>query len=412
MVREGVFILIKNSYKKEDEKRKGILKPGFNTLAIHGSNNINPANSLNSPIFMTSTFTFNCLEDAEKAFSFDSDDYVYTRGNNPNLREFEKKMSILEEGKDSVAFSTGMAAICSVLFSLLKPDDKLISHQIIYGSSYNLIEKILKDYGIKTEFVDMKNLANLQEALTDNVSVIYLETPANPTLELIDILAITEIAKEKGVKVVVDNTFATPYFQRPLQLGADVVVHSATKYLSGHGDVLGGIAISRDLDYLHRLKFDYMTEFGGALSPFNAWLILRGLKTLGLRMEKHQENARKIVEFLLHHRKIEKVYYPELYDLPGHKQQMNGYGGIISFELKGDFRKSRLFVDKLKMIKLAVSLGDVETLIEYPFYMTHRNYPKELLDLLGLSKKLLRISVGLEDVNDIIEDIDQALEYV
>jgi len=396
----------------DDNKKEEFRKPGFNTSAIHGSEDKRPANSLNSPIFMTSTFTFDNLVQAEKAFSFTSKDYVYTRGNNPNLREFEKKMSILEGGKDSVAFSTGMAAISSVLFSLLKPGDKLVSHQVLYGSSYNLIGNILKKYGINTEFIDLKNILKLQEALSNEVKVIYLETPANPTLELIDIIGVVEMAKEKGIKVVVDNTFATPYFQKPLQFGVDVVIHSATKYLSGHGDVLGGVAVSRDIDYIHNLKFDYMTELGGVLSPFNAWLILRGLKTLGLRMERHQENARKIVEFLLQHDKVERVYYPELHDLSGFNRQMNGYGGIISFELKSDLRQSRMFVDKLKMIKLAVSLGDVETLIEYPFYMTHRNYPEDLLNKLGLSKKLLRVSVGLEDVGDIITDIEQALKYV
>ncbi|NLM97721.1 MAG: PLP-dependent transferase [Halanaerobiaceae bacterium] len=395
-----------------NHKKDGFKKPGFNTSAIHGNEDKKPANSLNSPIFMTSTFTFDNLIKAEDAFSFASDDYVYTRGNNPNLREFERKMSILEEGKDSVAFSTGMAAISTVLFSLLNAGDKLIAHQVLYGSTYKLIASILKGYGIETEFVDLKDTDNLKKALCDNTKVIYLETPANPTLELIDIAAVAEIAREKGVKVVVDNTFATPFFQKPLSLGADIVVHSATKYLSGHGDVLGGVAVSKDEEYIHNLKFGYMTEFGGVLSPFNAWLILRGLKTLGLRMEKHQENARRIVEFLLQHDKVEKVYYPELNDISGFREQMTGYGAIISFELKADLIKSRIFVDKLKLIKLAVSLGDVETLIEYPFYMTHRNYPEDLLYKLGLSKKLLRLSVGLEDVCDIIEDLEQALEYV
>jgi len=386
---------------------------GFNTTAIHGgSKDINAEHALNSPIFMTSTFTFDSLEHAEKTFSFECDDYVYTRGNNPNLRELENRMAMLEDGEDSVAFSSGMAAISSVLFSLLKPGDKLLSHRIIYGSSHNVIKKLLPDYGVNTEFADMTNINNLKNKLTDDVKVIYFETPSNPTLGIIDIKGIKKILGNRDIKVVVDNTFATPYFQKPLKLGADVVVHSATKYLSGHGDVLGGIAIAKDKDYIQSLKFEYMAEFGGVLSPFNAWLLLRGIKTLGIRMEKHQENAHAIANYLEEHTKVSKVYYPALVDFVGHniaKNQMTGFGGIISFELNMGLEESKSFVNGLEMIKLAVSLGDTETLIEYPFFMTHRNYSKEKLTELGLSTKLIRISVGLEDVEDIITDIEQAL---
>ncbi|NLJ84312.1 MAG: PLP-dependent transferase, partial [Halanaerobiaceae bacterium] len=297
---------------KEDK----ILKKGFNTLAIHGEGEERkPANALNSPVFMTSTFTFDNLDHAERTFSFDCDDYVYTRGNNPNLRELERKMALLEGGVDSVVFATGMAAISSVLFSLLKPGDKIIAHQVLYGSSYNVIKKLLPAYGIKSEFVDLTAVDKLEEYLgdeSDEVRVIYFETPANPNLDLIDIKAIAELAGDKDIKIVVDNTFATPYLQRPLELGADVVVHSATKYLNGHGDVLGGVAVAKEEDYIQSLKFEYMTEFGGVLSPFNAWLILRGLKTLGIRMEKHQENARKVAEYLAEHDKVQKVFYPGL----------------------------------------------------------------------------------------------------
>ena len=397
---------------KEDK----ILKKGFNTLAIHGEGEERkPANALNSPVFMTSTFTFDNLDHAERTFSFDCDDYVYTRGNNPNLRELERKMALLEGGVDSVVFATGMAAISSVLFSLLKPGDKIIAHQVLYGSSYNVIKKLLPAYGIKSEFVDLTAVDKLEEYLgdeSDEVRVIYFETPANPNLDLIDIKAIAELAGDKDIKIVVDNTFATPYLQRPLELGADVVVHSATKYLNGHGDVLGGVAVAKEEDYIQSLKFEYMTEFGGVLSPFNAWLILRGLKTLGIRMEKHQENARKVAEYLAEHDKVQKVFYPGLTGTEGQelaRRQMKGPGAMLSFELKAGLEEARVFVDRLKMIKLAVSLGDTETLIEYPFFMTHRDYSEEDLRKLGLSSKLLRISVGLEDAADIIADLDQAL---
>ena len=397
---------------KEDK----ILKKGFNTLAIHGEGEERkPANALNSPVFMTSTFTFDNLDHAERTFSFDCDDYVYTRGNNPNLRELERKMALLEGGVDSVVFATGMAAISSVLFSLLKPGDKIIAHQVLYGSSYNVIKKLLPAYGIKSEFVDLTAVDKLEEYLgdeSDEVRVIYFETPANPNLDLIDIKAIAELAGDKDIKIVVDNTFATPYLQRPLELGADVVVHSATKYLNGHGDVLGGVAVAKEEDYIQSLKFEYMTEFGGVLSPFNAWLILRGLKTLGIRMEKHQENARKVAEYLAEHDKVQKVFYPGLTGTEGQelaRRQMKGPGAMLSFELKAGLEEARVFVDRLKMIKLAVSLGDTETLIEYPFFMTHRDYSKEDLRKLGMSSKLLRISAGLEDADDIIADLDQAL---
>ena len=397
---------------KEDK----ILKKGFNTLAIHGEGEERkPANALNSPVFMTSTFTFDNLDHAERTFSFDCDDYVYTRGNNPNLRELERKMALLEGGVDSVVFATGMAAISSVLFSLLKPGDKIIAHQVLYGSSYNVIKKLLPAYGIKSEFMDLTAVDKLEEYLgdeSDEVRVIYFETPANPNLDLIDIKAIAELAGDKDIKIVVDNTFATPYLQRPLELGADVVVHSATKYLNGHGDVLGGVAVAKEEDYIQSLKFEYMTEFGGVLSPFNAWLILRGLKTLGIRMEKHQENARKVAEYLAEHDKVQKVFYPGLTGIERQelaRRQMKGPGAMLSFELKAGLEEARVFVDRLKMIKLAVSLGDTETLIEYPFFMTHRDYSKEDLRKLGQSSKLLRISAGLEDADDIIADLDQAL---
>lgn len=397
---------------KEDK----ILKKGFNTLAIHGEGEERkPANALNSPVFMTSTFTFDNLDHAERTFSFDCDDYVYTRGNNPNLRELERKMALLEGGVDSVVFATGMAAISSVLFSLLKPGDKIIAHQVLYGSSYNVIKKLLPAYAIKSEFVDLTAVDKLEEYLgdeSDEVRVIYFETPANPNLDLIDIKAIAELAGDKDIKIVVDNTFATPYLQRPLELGADVVVHSATKYLNGHGDVLGGVAVAKEEDYIQSLKFEYMTEFGGVLSPFNAWLILRGLKTLGIRMEKHQENARKVAEYLAEHDKVQKVFYPGLTGIEKQelaRRQMKGPGAMLSFELKAGLEEARVFVNRLKMIKLAVSLGDTETLIEYPFFMTHRDYSKEDLRKLGQSSKLLRISAGLEDADDIIADLDQAL---
>lgn len=387
---------------------------GFDTRAIHaGSKGNNPSNSLNPPIFQTSTFVFNNIDHANKVMSFESDDYVYTRGNNPTLRLFENRMAELEHGAGAVAFASGMAAISSVIFSLLKPADTIIVHKTLYGSSYSVVTELLPKYNVNYKIADLTNIDELENAIDESVKVIYFETPSNPDLSIIDIKTVSEIAKSKGIKVVVDNTFASPYFQNPLLLGADVVVHSATKYICGHGDVVGGVAIAKDLDYIHHLKFGYMCEFGGVMSPFNAWLLLRGLKTLGLRMRQHEKNAIEVAEFLKNHSKIDSVMYPGLSDFKEHniaKEQMNGFGAIISFEVKGGLDSAIKFVDSLKLAQLAVSLGDCETLVQLPAAITHRGYPREKLAEFGLTESMVRISVGLEDSKDIIEDLEQALK--
>ncbi len=388
-------------------------KPYFDTLAIHGAERKKkPDNALNEPIYMTSTFTFDSLDAAEAAFTFASEDYVYTRGNNPTLRLLEQRMALLEQGADAVAFASGMAAISSVLLSLLKPGDELIAHRVLYGSAHNVITRLLPSYGIKTRLVDLTDNANLQRVLSKKTKAVYFETPANPGLDIIDIEAVSTLAAAAGAKTVVDNTFATPYFQRPLSLGADVVVHSATKYLSGHGDVVAGIAVSSCAEYAARLKFDFMCELGGVLSPFNGWLVLRGLKTLGLRMRQHQQNAMEAARWLAAHPRVERVFYPGLESSPGHQlagKQMSGFGAMLSFDVGPDHSKTRSVVEKLKLAKLAVSLGDCETLVEHPFAMTHRGYSAEDIAALGLSPGLIRLSVGLEDWRDIIEDLEQAL---
>lgn len=387
----------------------------FDTMAIHAGGGKNANNALNPPIYQTSTFVFDSIEHVEKVMSFESNDYVYTRGNNPTLRLFENKMAALEEGKGAVAFASGMAAISSVLFSLLKPGDNVIVNQTLYGSSYNVVTHVLPQYNVSYKIADLSDLEKLPELIDENTKVIYFETPSNPNLMIIDIKKIADIAKAKNVKVVVDNTFATPYFQKPLTLGADVVVHSATKYICGHGDVVGGVAVAKDLDYIHSLKFDYMCEFGGVMSPFNAWLLLRGLKTLGVRMREHEKNALAVAKFLKNHPKVKEVFYPGLEDFKGHeiaKEQMNGFGAMISFEVKGSLEDAKKVVNSVKLAQLAVSLGDCETLIELPAAMTHRGYPKEELAKFGLTESMIRISVGLEDQSDIIEDLNYALSVI
>ncbi|HHT51417.1 MAG TPA: aminotransferase class I/II-fold pyridoxal phosphate-dependent enzyme [Eubacteriaceae bacterium] len=387
----------------------------FETQTIHGGGGENANNALNPPIYQTSTFVFDNIDHVEKVMSFESDDYVYTRGNNPTLRLFEKRMALLERGKSAVAFASGMAAISTVLFSFLKPGDNLIGHKTLYGSSFSVVNKLLPEYKIDRRIIDLGDLEVLKGAIDKNTKVIYFETPSNPNLTIVDIKEVCNIAKKRGVKVVVDNTFATPYFQNPLSLGADVVVHSATKYISGHGDTMGGVAISKDENYIQYLKFDYMCEFGGVMSPFNAWLLIRGLKTLAIRMKQHEENAVKVANFLVNHPKINRVFYPGLKNFPGYeiaRRQMRGFGAMISFEINGNLENAKKFVDSVKLAQLAVSLGDCETLIELPAAMTHRDYPKEELSNYGLTESMVRISVGLEHVDDIIKDLNNGLKNI
>lgn len=388
----------------------------FKTRAIHsGQVEKNPFHALNPPIFQTSTFTFEDLDHADAVMDFKSTDYVYTRGNNPTLRLLENRIANLEEGKGAVAFSSGMGAISSVLISLLRPEDEVIFHKTLYGSAYSFITEVLKKYGIIGIMADLTDPEVFEKAITKRTKVVYFESPSNPDLSIIDIRKVSEIASEHSVKVVVDNTFMTPYLQRPLTLGADVVVHSATKYLSGHGDVVAGLAIAKDEAYVNELKFGTMCEFGSVMSPFNAWLILRGIKTLPIRMREHSKNAQAIAEHLEKSHKILKVNYPGLSSHKGyevHRSQADGNSGVISFEFKDGLEAAKKFVNSLKLFKIAVSLGDTESLVEVPAILTHRGYPAEELEKFGLTESMVRFSVGLEDVEDLISDIDSALEVV
>lgn len=388
----------------------------FDTQAIHaGGSHVQPEHALNPPIFMTSTFTFEDTDKVDAVMSFQSDDYVYTRGNNPTLRLFEQRMTALENGKGAVAFASGMAAISSVLFSLLRPGDNVLVHKTLYGSSHSVVTKVLPKYGINFRIGDLEKIDDLVSMVDEHTRVIYFESPSNPNLSIVDIRRVCTFAKPRGIKVVIDNTFATPYFQRPLELGADVVVHSATKYICGHGDVVAGVAVANDPAYILSLKFDYMSEFGGVLSPFNAWLLLRGLKTLGVRMRQHEANAMAVARYLEKHPKVSQVYYPGLESFPGHavaKSQMSGFGAIISFEVAGGLEAAKRVVNNMNMFHLAVSLGDCETLVQLPAAMTHRGYDHQRLAEFGLTESMIRISVGLEDIDDIIAELDQILSLV
>lgn len=389
---------------------------GFQTKSIHdGYVAENPYHSLNPPIFMTSSFAFHSVEEADEIFRGEREGFVYTRGRNPSTELFEKKVAVLEGGVDSVAFSSGMGAISATVLSFVKQGDHVIAGKFLYGSCYGFMKHFLSRYGITVSFVDTRDLKQIEDAITDKTKLIYLETPSNPSLCITNIRAVCDIANKKEIPVVVDNTFATPYWQKPLLLGAKVVVHSATKFLSGHGDVVAGVAVSKDQQYINKLRYGFMCELGSPLSPFNSWLLLRGMKTLGIRMEKHAENAMLLANYLQEYDKVEHVWYPGLSNHEGHEianEQMMGYGAIISFTVKGGAEKAKELLTKFKMCKLAVSLGDAETLVEHPASMTHRDYDKESLEEFGLSDDMVRVAVGLEDSKDIIIDFYEAFEQI
>lgn len=389
---------------------------GFQTKAIHdGYTGENPYRALNPPIFMTSSFTFDSVEEADEVFRGEREGFVYTRGRNPSTELFEQKVAVLEGGVDSVAFSSGMGAISATILSFVKQGDHIITGKSLYGSCYAFMKHFLSRYGVTVSFVDTRNLQEIKDAITNHTKLIYLETPSNPSLHITNIRAVCEIANEREIPVVVDNTFATPYWQKPLLLGAKVVVHSATKFFSGHADVIAGVAVSQDQEYINKLRYGFMCELGSPLSPFNSWLLLRGMKTLGLRMEKHSENAMILADYLQDHDKVEQVWYPGLSEHEGHdiaNEQMMGYGAMITFSVKGGGEKAKELLTKFQMCKLAVSLGDAETLVEHPASMTHRDYDKETLEEFALSDNMIRVAVGLEDSKDIIIDFYEALEQI
>ena len=335
---------------------------------------------------------------------------------NPTVSVAEKKMALLEGGEACVATGSGMGAIASTLWTLIKAGDHILADKVLYGCTFALLSHGLTKFNVEVDFIDMSDLDLVKKSIKANTKVIYLETPANPNLKICDIKAISQIAhNNKDIQVIVDNTFATPYCQRPLELGADIVVHSATKYLNGHGDVIAGFAIGKENVISQVRLFGIKDMTGSVLSPHDASLIIRGLKTLEIRMQKHCENAQKVAYFLNNHEKVEKVYYP---GLPNHqgfdiaKEQMSNFGGIISFELKAGFEGGKKLLNSLELCSLAVSLGDTETLIQHPASMTHSAYTKEELENAGLSVGLVRLSVGLENVDDIILDLENGLDLL
>lgn len=385
---------------------------GFSTLAVHAGQKPDPSyGALSTPIFQTSTFVFKDVAQGAGRFSGDEAGYIYTRLGNPTQTVLETKIAALEKGEAAAAFASGMAAVSAVLLALAGEGDNIVHSSALYGCTYAFLHQLAPRFGLTATGVDTADLQALEKAITAKTKVIYLETPANPTMRLSDIAAIAKIAHARGIRLVVDNTFMTPYFQRPLQLGADVVVHSATKYIGGHGDVIAGLAIGPG-DLIEEIKMTTLKDIGGVISPINAWLLLRGLKTLVLRMERHNDNALAVASYLDSHSAVDKVYYPGLPSFAQYQlavRQMSGFGGILSFELKGGYEAGVKMMNKVRLCHLAVSLGDVDSLIQHPASMTHSVIPEEERLQAEITPGLVRLAVGIEDVDDIIADIEQAL---
>jgi cystathionine gamma-lyase/cystathionine beta-lyase/cystathionine gamma-lyase/homocysteine desulfhydrase len=377
----------------------------FSTICVHAGQTPDPATgAIITPIYQTSTYVQEALGRHKG--------YEYARTQNPTRSALEGNLAAIEGGTAAFAFASGMAATGAVM-TLLAAGDHVIVTDNTYGGTYRLFERVLRKYALDFTYVDTSNLDALRAAFRPSTKMLFLETPTNPVLRLTDIAAACEIAHAQDVFVVVDNTFASPYVQRPLDLGADIVVHSTTKFLNGHSDSVGGIAIAVRDEHIEWLRFVQNAE-GAILGPMDAWLVLRGTKTLPIRMERHNANARVLAEFLAGHPKVARVHYPGLPSHPQHdlaQRQMRGFGGLISFEL-GSFEHARTFLNSVELLALAESLGGVETLISHPATMTHASVPAERRAQIGITEDMVRVSVGIEDVDDLIADVSQALDRV
>ena len=375
----------------------------FSTKAIHAGQGADPATGATIvPVYQTSTYTQDAVGENKG--------YDYSRTINPTRVALETQLAALEGGEHASAFASGMAATAAVL-NLLSAGDHVVVTDDLYGGTYRLFSRVLERYGLTFTYVDMADLNAVRAAIRPNTKLFWIETPTNPLLKLIDIRAIVAL-RAPGAIVVVDNTFASPYFQQPLALGADVVVHSTTKYIGGHSDVVGGIAITNDKELYDTIKF-HQNAVGGVPGPHDAWLTMRGAKTLALRMREHAKNAQAVAEFLEAHDEVDRVYYPGLPSHPQHelaKRQMSGFGGMVSFTLKGPEQRAIDFANRMQYFSLAESLGGVESLICHPARMTHGSIPKEERERRGVTDGLLRLSVGIEDVEDLLDDLRSALE--
>ncbi|MBR0799940.1 methionine gamma-lyase [Bradyrhizobium jicamae] len=390
------------------------VEQGFATRAIHeGYNALDYHGALNPPVFLTSTYAFDRSETGSDRFAGNADGYIYSRVGNPTVTVLEKRMASLEEAEAAMATSSGMGALTAVLWTLLKAGDEIVADKTLYGCTFSLLKHQLERFGIKTRFADLTEPSALTRTLSTRTRLVVAETPSNPNMRLVDITALAEICRRTGVLLLIDNTYCTPYLQRPITLGADIVVHSATKYLGGHGDLLAGIVVARK-ELIDRCRFVGLKEMNGAcISAFDAFLVLRGLKTLSLRMDRHGETAARLAQDLARHPAVETVYYPGLSSHPQHAlacRQMKNMGGMIALALKGGLMAGRAFMDGVTLATRAVSLGDAETLIQHPASMTHATYAPEERGAHGFTDGLIRLSVGLEDYQDISSDLLWALD--
>lgn len=385
------------------------------TQAIHsGRINDEQFGSLATPLYQTSTFIFENAQQGADRFAGEAEGYIYSRLGNPTTRQLEMRVAAMEGMEDAAATATGMGAVSGALLANLSCGDHLISSKAVYGCSFALMSHQLTRWGIEVSFVDMANPAEVEAAIKPNTKVMFLETPVNPNLAVYDLAVIGKIAQKHNIISIVDNTFLTPVLQQPRKYGIDIVVHSATKYLNGHGDVVAGIICGTN-EMIMNIKMTVLKDIGATMSPHDAWLIMRGLKTLPIRMERHCSNAEKIAEYLQTHESVSQVYYPGLKSHPGNKfigTQMKAAGGVIAFEIKSDLSGGSDFINRMQLFSIAVSLGDAESLIQHPASMTHSPYTQEERLAAGISDSLIRISVGLENVDDLLADLEQSLNMI
>jgi len=389
-------------------------KMGFMTRQVHAGEFDDPMGSAVVPIYQTSTFKFKNADHGAACFSGEEDGYIYTRLGNPTIGALEAAVANLEGGYGGIATSSGMAAITTVYLAFLGKGKHIVSHNSLYGPSRGVMETVFSRFGVEYSYIDTTNLQNVVDAIRPETAMIYTETPANPTMGITDLKGLAEIAQKHNIPLVVDNTFCSPYLQRPIELGADVVVHSMTKFLNGHADVVAGMIVTANKE-LYKKILPVMTNMGCNMDPHQAYLVHRGLKTLGIRIEKAQRSAKEIAEYLEKHPKVEWVKYPGLESHPQYelaKSQMDGSGSMISFELKGGLEAGKKLMDNVQLIILAVSLGGVESLIQHPASMTHSKISHEKKLEAGITDGLVRLSCGIEDTSDLIADLEQALNLV
>lgn len=387
---------------------------GFNTKLIHAGAFDDPMGSATVPIYQTSTFQFKNAQHGADCFSGKSDGYIYTRIGNPTIKALEDNIAALENGFGGIATSSGMGAVTAIYFALLGQGAHMVSTASVYGPSRGVMEQDFVRFGVEADYVDTSNIENIKAAIKPNTKVLFIETPSNPTMQLTDLKAAVKVAKEHGITVVVDNTFSSPYLQKPLDLGVDIVFHSVTKFINGHADIVGGIIVAKNEELYKKVRHA-MVYMGSNMDPHQAFMVIRGVKTLAIRIDKAQVSAMKVAEYLENHPKVEWIKYPGLKSHPQHelaKEQMSGFGSMISFGVKGGLKAGQILMDNVHLALLAVSLGGVESLIQHPASMTHAAISKEDKIKADITDDLVRFSVGIEDVEDIIADLDQALAKV